>query len=99
MKILEPGRAQKGWSTEATCSGNGNGGGGCGAKLFVEQDDIYITTSSCRDETEDHYTFRCVTCGVETDLPRKTQPPTNISMLLPTKRVWMARHPEAVRST
>lgn len=40
MKVLRPGRKQKGWSTEAECTGLGNGGGGCGAKLLVEEDDV-----------------------------------------------------------
>ncbi len=68
MKILEPGRAQKGWSTEAKCTGYGNGGGGCGAKLLVEQPDIYCTYRNSREETEMFHTFRCGACGVETDL-------------------------------
>ena len=36
MKVLQPGRPQQGWSTEATCTGKGNGDGGCGARLLVD---------------------------------------------------------------
>lgn len=74
MKVLKPGRPQRGWTTEATCTGNGNGGGGCGAYLLVEQADIYRTTSSSRDEIDNYATFKCPECGVETDLPESTVP-------------------------
>jgi hypothetical protein len=69
MKVLKKGRAQKGWATEASCTGSGNGGGGCGAKLLVEEADIYMTSSSHYDGSNEAYvTFRCPDCGVETDL-------------------------------
>ncbi len=41
MKVIKPGRPQKGWSHEFTCTGDGNGRGGCGAILLVEQEDLY----------------------------------------------------------
>lgn len=85
MKTLLPGRKQQGWSTEATCTGNGNGGGGCGARLLVEQTDLYLTRSHARDETETYATFTCHECGVETDL--KHMPPVS----LPDKKVWKER--------
>ncbi len=69
MKVLKPGRQQKGWSTEAKCTGHGNGEGGCGAKLLVEQDDLFLTSSTVRDETDYFVTFKCCACGVLTDLP------------------------------
>lgn len=68
MKVLSPGTGQKGWSVETFCTGNGNGGGGCGAKLLVEQGDLFRTSSSCRDETDNFDTFACPECGVLTDL-------------------------------
>jgi hypothetical protein len=52
MKILKKGREQKGWTREEICTGVGNGGGGCGAKLLVEQGDLFKTYSHARDETE-----------------------------------------------
>ena len=67
MKVLKKGRPQKGWTKELFCTGNGNGGGGCGAKLLVEKDDLYQTSSSCRDETDYFVTYCCPDCGVETD--------------------------------
>lgn len=84
MKILEKGRPQKGWATEARCTGNGNGGGGCGAKLLVEQGDLFTTSSSSRDETTVYVTFRCVACGVLTDLPDHIVP-ASVRSALPTR--------------
>ncbi len=69
MKILKPGRSQKGWTKEFTCTGGGNGGGGCGALLLVGQDDIFRTSSSHYDGSTDHYqTFKCPACYVWTDI-------------------------------
>ena len=68
MKVLKPGRAQKGWSTETTCTGRGNGGGGCGAKLLVEETDLFRTQSSALGETESYVTFECAACTVWTDI-------------------------------
>ena len=68
MKVLKKGRPQKGWSAEFVCTGTGNGGGGCGAKLLVEEADLYQTSSSDYTGDTDYYvTFRCSECGVETD--------------------------------
>lgn len=69
MKVLEKGRPQTGWAKEFTCTGNGNsGGGGCRAKLLVEQGDLFVTQSHCRDETDSFLTFECSECRVWTDL-------------------------------
>ncbi len=69
MKVLKPGRPQKAWAKEFTCSGNGNGGGGCGARLLVEATDLYETGSHHYDGSSEYYTtFRCPTCRVETDV-------------------------------
>lgn len=68
MKVIEKGRPQKGWTKECVCTGGGNGGGGCGAKLLVSKADLYQTTKCCREETNYFVTFRCIECGVETDV-------------------------------
>ena len=69
MKILKPGREQRGWSTEAHCTGRGNGNGGCEAFLLVEEGDLFRTTSSHYDGSNETYvTFRCCACGVLSDL-------------------------------
>lgn len=92
MKVLKPGRQQKGWSIEIKCSGSGNGNGGCGAFLLVEQDDLFQTSSSCRDETDYYTTFRCPQCGVLTDLPRGKVPDT-VTSVLPSHTTWVEAHP------
>ena len=72
MRIVKPGREQKGWSIETACTGNGNGGGGCGALLLVEEADLFLTFRNtfrnARDETTTYVTFRCVSCNVPTDI-------------------------------
>ena len=69
MKILTPGRAQKGWAEEVHCTGNGNGGGGCGAVLLVEQRDLFRTRrGDYLGNGEEMATFKCIGCGVLTDL-------------------------------
>jgi hypothetical protein len=69
MKTLEPGRPQKGWAKELVCTGDGNGGGGCGAKLLVEEADVFRTMSNHYDGSTDYYnTFKCCECGVLTDI-------------------------------
>ena len=70
MKVIEKGRQQKGWSREFNCTGSGNGAGGCGARLLVEQGDVFETKSSHHDGSVDSYaTFKCSECGVLTDIP------------------------------
>lgn len=71
MKVLEPGRQQKGWATEAKCTGDGNQGGGCGALLLVEEPDVFRTMTGANyggDSPEPCATFQCPSCGVLTDL-------------------------------
>jgi hypothetical protein len=68
MKVIEPGRQQKGWSTEAVCTGKGNGGGGCGARLLVEQPDLFLTHRYVHVDHDVFVTFKCICCGVLTDL-------------------------------
>ena len=88
MKIITPGRLQKGWSHEFTCTGSGNGGGGCGAVLLVEQEDLYMTYSHCRDETDSYTTFTCSACGVETDIKSGIVPG---NLPIPSKDTWKKR--------
>ena len=69
MKIIKPGKPQKGWSAKFICTGKGNGNGGCEATLEVEQSDLYETYSSDYTGDTDYYTtFTCIACGVETDV-------------------------------
>ena len=69
MKVIKKSRAQKGWSKEFDCTGSGNGEGGCGARLLVEQDDVFKTYHHCYDGSSDVYaTFKCARCGVLTDI-------------------------------
>jgi hypothetical protein len=68
VKVIEKGTGQEGWSTKATCTGRGNGDGGCGAKLLVEEADVFRTESHAMGETDVYYTFECCECHVRTDL-------------------------------
>ena len=85
MKVIEKGRAQKGWSKEYNCTGAGNGGGGCNALLLVEFGDIYKTFRHCYDETDTFYTFQCVSCGVETDIKDYSGPKDGLT----NKKTWL----------
>lgn len=95
MKVIEKGRPQKGWSTEKKCTGAGNGDGGCGAKLLVEEDDLFETYASFMGRDEEWYTtFRCAACGVLTDITPR--PPVHN---LPSRKTWFdARGIEDKRS-
>lgn len=69
MKVIKPGRPQKGWACEKKCTGSGNGSGGCGAVLLVEEGDLFRTESHHYDGSSECYTtFRCPSCGVLTDI-------------------------------
>lgn len=68
MKVIQAGRQQNGWSKESICTGHGNGNGGCGAKLLVEQPDMFKTYRNCRDESDTFITYKCPCCGVLTDI-------------------------------
>lgn len=69
MQVLKKGRKQKGWAKEFECTGNGSGG--CGARLLVEQKDMFVTQSHARDETTNYNTFKCCECGVLTDIKER----------------------------
>lgn len=74
MKVLEPGRVQKGWSVEATCSGAGHGGGGCQARLLVERGDLFRLRRSEMGGVTNYVSFRCPECGANTDLASSDNP-------------------------
>ena len=85
MKIVKLGRKQKGWAKEFECTGKGNGDGGCGAILLVEEADLFATSSSHYDGSTDYYTtFKCISCGVLTDIP-DGDVPGHIRQNLPVK--------------
>lgn len=93
MKVLEKGTGQHGWAKEFTCTGRGNGGGGCGAKLLVEQPDLYQTSRCDYTGDCDYFTtFKCAECGVETDIDGV---PAMIVSDLPSKRDWLKRQAAA----
>ena len=90
MKVIYPGRPQKGWAKELKCTGAGNGDGGCGAILLVEQDDLYETSKGYCDGTTDRYvTFMCSACGVETDV---NGVPYNVTQKIISKEACMKKH-------
>lgn len=85
MKVIQKGRPQKGWSKQYDCTGKGNKNGGCGAVLLVEWRDLFVTTSSCAGEVERCLTFKCVECGVLTDVDVYDPPDFD---KIPDKRQW-----------
>lgn len=97
MKILEPGRQQRGYSVEETCTGKGNSGGGCGARLLVEEPDMrYYQGTDYPIQRSAAVTFRCAACGVLTDLPHAKWPPRH-SELPRYSTAWAKGQPEEVR--
>lgn len=69
MKVISKGSGQKGWAVETLCTGAGNGNGGCGAKLLVEQGDLFQTSNTDIGGDTDYFaTFKCPECGVLTDI-------------------------------
>jgi hypothetical protein len=90
MKVLTPGRPQKGWSIATACSGEGNGGGGCGATLLVEEGDIFTTYSNPMGRDPNwFYTFACPDCSVLTDI---STPPQRV-------REAARKHPRSVKDS
>lgn len=84
MKVIEKGREQRGWSEEIICTGAGNGNGGCGAKLLIEQPDLFHTIHQVKDETDYFVTFECCECGVLTDIKNSPFSPRS----LPHRSKW-----------
>lgn len=83
MKVLKKGSGQKGWSVKQDCTGNGNKGGGCGAKLLVEEADLFHTFSSHYDGSNETYTtFKCPECGVLTDIKDDYNVPRGLPSLI-----------------
>lgn len=73
MKVLEEGTP---WTKEFYCTGKGNNETGCGAKLLVEEPDLFQTKrSDWLDISADYFvTFQCPKCTVLTDIPPKSAP-------------------------
>ena len=89
MKVLKPGDGRKEWSFKTKCTGHGNEGGGCKAVLLIGLSDLFHTHSSHYDGSNEIYTtFKCVECGVLTDLPVGTQVPGDD---LPDQAAWEAK--------
>lgn len=66
MKVIKKGREQRGWAMEKICDGHGFGGGGCGARVLVEEDDVYATSRGDGEGGNEYFrTFRCCECGVQ----------------------------------
>lgn len=75
MQIIKEGRKQTGWAKEFECTGEGNKSGGCSAILLVEYGDLFQTSSSdYGGGTEYFVTFKCMACGVLTDIPNHEIP-------------------------
>jgi len=69
MKVISKGDGRSGWAKEFICTGAGNGNGGCGAKLLVEENDLYKTHNYDYGGGHDVYTtFKCPECNNETDV-------------------------------
>lgn len=75
MKVLKKGRPQKGWAKKSKCTGAGNGNGGCGAKLLIEEGDLFFTYSHHYDGSSETYiTFKCPECTIKTDIKSSDVP-------------------------
>jgi phage FluMu protein Com len=89
MKVLDRG---PGWSVERDCTGSGNGGGGCGAKLLVEEGDLFETAhTDYGGDRETYVTFRCPQCKKLTDIPPHDVPAAIRRNLKPQKEHEHAR--------
>lgn len=76
MEIIKPGRPQKGWAIEHTCTGNGHGNGGCSALLLVSHDDLFLRYENDSDGYEVKYvTFKCPSCSQLTNISEIKYPP------------------------
>lgn len=70
MKVLQEGIIN-GWEIERQCTGLGHGGEGCGARLLVEEKDVFAIT---KDKKEYTYNFVCPCCNETTKIPERFVP-------------------------
>lgn len=103
MKILEVGKRNNDWQ-EQLRGGNDNwkctwkctGHGGdnsykcCGAKVILNENDLFITGQHFKKGPTFNVTFTCSQCGVDTDIDNN-QVPRETLLLLPVKEKWMER--------
>lgn len=88
VKVLAEGTGQKGWAGEFTCTGAGNGGGGCGARLLVEQADLFHTHRYDYGGGHDIFTtFQCPQCSRLNDIKH----PSGIGSIPETYKDWVER--------
>jgi hypothetical protein len=90
MKVLEKGTPYL-WQLDIRCTGSGNGGKGCKAKLQLDKEDLFSTSSHPYGDSNPTYfvTFQCCECQVLTDL-KTEQWPCHWAEL-PTKDDWIKR--------
>lgn len=97
MKVIEPGTGRKRWEKEFTCTGMGFTNDGCGAKLLVEEVDLYQVNlgSSGMDESPDEYCFAfiCPECGAESRVDSVLLP-QHVQGRIPSKPAWKRRQAE-----
>lgn len=87
MKVLEKGRDQCGWAQELRCAVVG----GCGAKLLVEEDDVYyIRSTDYGGGTDTVYYFVCCECGCTNTLGSYADVPRNVRAF----EAWKTFHDE-----
>lgn len=90
MEVLESGRKQKGWANEYTC--NARGGGGCGAKLLVEEADLFKTyTTDMVGDSTTYINFKCPECGQVTTV-KKNGVPRRVKDKAPSQKEWEKRN-------
>lgn len=92
MDILKPGKEPQKWALEVVCSGYGHYDDGCEAVLRVHKEDLYQTEHPSNELFVGYYTsitFRCCSCGVETDLKHDDRPRDWPN--LPTRKIWLEK--------
>lgn len=76
------------WSTTIVCTGLGGSKNGCGALLFVEQSDLFVTAHSglVHDEAINYVTVECCECEATTDIGMLSEIPLEN---LPYRGAWL----------